>query len=255
MADRALQLVLQYDGARFAGWQRQPGQRTVQGVLEESLARIVGQRVPVIGAGRTDAGVHALAQAAGVSLTDRWSPNVIRRALNGVLPQDLWVSDAFDMHTDFHARYSATARRYRYLLATGEDAASPFRRLREWAVGRPLDFERLAAGADAVRGDHCFRGFAVRGTAPERDQHRCVVTHAMWRERDGGLVFEIEANRFLHHMVRFLVGTMVEIALGRRDPDVIPELLQAADNRRVSPPAPPWALYLTRVSYPPTLYL
>jgi tRNA pseudouridine38-40 synthase len=120
---------------------------------------------------------------------------------------------------------------------------------------KPLDFGRLTQSAEAVEGDHCFRAFAVKGTAPENDDHRCAVSRAAWREREGGVVFDIQANRFLHHMVRFLVGTMLDIAEGRRDVAVIRELLAEADNSNVSQPAPPHALFLERVDYPSELYM
>jgi tRNA pseudouridine38-40 synthase len=158
------------------------------------------------------------------------------------------------MRDEFHARYSATARAYSYYVGTDEEAASPFRRRTEWVVSRPLDAAALAEGAGALAGDHCFRGFAVRGTAPDDDDHRCTVQRAEWRTRSGGLVFEIEANRFLHHMVRFLVGTMIDAALGRRPASDVEALLGAEDNSRVSPPAPPHALFLDRVRYPGDLY-
>ena len=255
MSARTVQLVLHYDGAAFAGWQRQPSERTVQGVLEESLERLCGAHVPVLGAGRTDAGVHARGQAAGVRVAERWRPAELRRALNAVLPRDVWVEAAHDMRAEFHARYSATARRYSYHVGTSDAAHSPFRRDREWPVVRPLDRAALDRAADAILGEHVFRAFAVRGTAPERDGHRCRVAAARWRAQDDRLTFEIEANRFLHHMVRFLVGTMIEMALGRRSPDTIERLLAASDNADVSPPAPPHALFLDRVVYPAELYL
>lgn len=255
MPSRTVQLVLQYDGARFAGWQRQPDARTVQGVLEESLARLCRVHVAAVGAGRTDAGVHALGQAAGVIVKEKWDPMELRRALNAILPDDLWVAEAHPMRDDFHARFSATSRAYRYMLGTDKMAESPFRRGRELAWHRPIDRPLLDAAAGSVVGEHCFRGFAVKGTAPAADNHRCVVHEASWHEREGGLIFAIRANRFLHHMVRFLVGTMLDIACGRKNPDTISLLLAAEDNKKVSPPAPPHALYLERVEYPRELYL
>ena len=255
MPDRAVQLVLQYDGARFAGWQRQPEERTVQGEIEEVLHRLCDKHVPVLGAGRTDAGVHARGQAAGVLLPERWSASAIRRALNALLPADIWVASAHEMRNDFHARYSATARRYRYYIGTDEGAHSPFRRPYEWAFRHSIERRALDAAARAVVGSHVFRAFAVRNTAPDRDDHRCTITCAEWRDRPGGLVFEVEANRFLHHMVRFLVATMIDIAAGRREPGTMEALLAADDNRGVSPPAPPHALFLERVDYPADLYL
>jgi len=255
MPQRTVQLVLHYDGARFAGWQRQPDVRTVQGELEAVLARLVGEPTPVLGAGRTDAGVHARGQAAGVRVPDRWTAAALRRAMNALLPDDVWVAAAHAMRPEFHARFSATARRYAYLVGTDDEARSPFRRAWEHAVTRPLDRVALDASAAAVRGDHCFRAFAVKGTAPEHDHHRCIVAEAHWEERPGGLVFHVEANRFLHHMVRFLVGTMLDVALGRRPADDVPRLLAADANDEVSPPAPPHALFLDAVRYPTDLYL
>ena len=255
MPERAVQLVLHYDGGRFAGWQRQPDARTVQGEIEEALHRLCSARVPVLGAGRTDAGVHARGQAAGIRLPERWTAVAIRRALNAVLPGDVWVAAAHEMSADFHARYSATARRYSYYIGTDEGAHSPFRRPYEWAFRHPLERHALDDAARAVLGSHTFRGFAVRNTAPETDDHRCTIHVAEWRDRAGGLVFEIAANRFLHHMVRFLVATMIDIAAGRRAPGTMEALLAADDNRGVSPPAPAHALFLERVDYPADLYL
>jgi tRNA pseudouridine38-40 synthase len=261
MPERTVQLVLHYDGSGFAGWQRQPDQRTVQAVVESALERLCGARVKALGAGRTDAGVHARGQAVGVRVPERWTPAALRRALNAVLPPDVWVAAAHEMLPAFHARYSATSRRYIYCVGTDEGARSPFRRRWEWAVGatrtagRALDREVLHASARALIGEHGFRAFAVQGTAPAHDDHRCTILDAAWRDRPGGQLFEIEANRFLHHMVRFLVGTMVDAATGRRDPDSIVALLDAADNRETSAPAPPHGLFLDVVRYPRDLYL
>ena len=255
MSERAVQLVLHYDGGHFAGWQRQPDARTVQGEIERALHRLCGAPVAVLGAGRTDAGVHARGQAAGVRLGGRWTAATIRRALNALLPDDIWVAAAHEMRADFHARYSATARRYSYYIGTDEGAHSPFRRPYEWALRQSIERHALDAASRAVLGSHTFRAFAVRNTAPADDDHRCTIRHAEWRDRQGGLVFEIEANRFLHHMVRFLVATMIDVATGRRAQGTLEALLAAADNRDVSPPAPAHALFLERVDYPADLYL
>ncbi len=254
MSPRTVQLVLQYDGHRFAGWQRQRDDRTVQGVLEQSLSRLCAEHVPVIGAGRTDAGVHALGQSAGVRVKEKWEPAELRRALNAILPDDVWVADAHPMRDDFHARFSATSRAYRYMVGTDRMAESPFRRGRELAWRRRIDRSLLDGSARVVVGEHCFRGFAVKGTAPATDDHCCIVYEASWREREGGLFFTIRANRFLHHMVRFLVATMLDVACGRRSPEAVSFILAADDNRQVSPPAPPHALFLERVEYPQELY-
>ncbi|HST08575.1 MAG TPA: tRNA pseudouridine(38-40) synthase TruA [Gemmatimonadaceae bacterium] len=255
MLSRSVQLVLHYDGAGFSGWQRQPGERTVQGVLEAAVSRLCGAPVAVVGAGRTDAGVHARGQAAGLRVPEKWSASALRRSMNAILPDDVWIAAAFEMREEFHPRYSAVARSYSYFVGTDDFAFSPFRRKHELAWTKPLDVARLSDSASAVHGEHCFRAFAVKGTAPERDEHRCTVSAARWRPRDGGLVFEITADRFLHHMVRFLVGTMLDIGEGRREVSTMRELLREEDNRNVSPAAPPHALFLERVEYPTDLYL
>ncbi|HTR78407.1 MAG TPA: tRNA pseudouridine(38-40) synthase TruA [Gemmatimonadaceae bacterium] len=250
-----MQLVLHYDGAGFSGWQRQPEQRTVQGVLEDALERVSGCAVTALGSGRTDAGVHARGQAVGVRVSARWNPSTLRRAINAVLPPDVWVADASGMRSEFHARYSAVNRRYVYHIGTDAGTNSPFRKRYEYAFPHSIVRANLDAAAATLVGEHSFRGFSVRGTAPDNDSHCCSVRAAAWHTRPGGLAFEIEANRFLHHMVRFLIGTMLDIGTSRRPLDDMTALLSASDNREVSPPAPAHGLFLDRVDYPPDLYL
>ncbi len=254
MERRTIQLVLQYDGAGFAGWQRQPGRRTVQGEVEAAMSRLLAAPTAVTGAGRTDAGVHARGQAAGVTVPLKWTAPELRRALNAILPEDLWVAATFEMLPAFHARFSATSRRYRYHVGTDESARSPFRRRWEHQVLQPIDVNALEAAAAQLVGEHRFLAFAVRGTAPAGDDHRCHVFHAAWTPVEGGLRFDVQANRFLHHMVRFLVGTMLDVATGHRPLSDFARLLSADVNDDVSPPAPAHALYLEAVEYPAPLY-
>jgi tRNA pseudouridine38-40 synthase len=255
MLSRSVQLVLHYDGADFSGWQRQPDERTVQGVLEAAVSRLCGAPIAVVGAGRTDAGVHARGQAAGVRVPEKWSAPELRRSMNAILPDDVWIAAAFEMRDEFHPRYSAVSRSYSYFVGTDDFASSPFRRTRELVWKKTLEFDRLLQASKCIEGEHCFRAFAVKGTAPDKDDHRCTVSHAEWRKREGGLVFDIRADRYLHHMVRFLVGTMLDIGEGRREVASMNELLASDDNTSVSPPAPPHALFLERVDYPEDLYL
>jgi len=175
--------------------------------------------------------------------------------MNAILPDDVWIAAAFEMRDEFHPRYSAISRSYSYYVGTDDLASSPFRRTHELVWKKSLDFQRLDVAARTVEGEHCFLAFAVKGTAPDRDDHRCTVARAGWRKREGGLVFDITADRFLHHMVRFLVGTMLEVGEGKRDPGVMAELLEQKDNSQVSQPVPPHALFLERVEYPKDLYL
>jgi tRNA pseudouridine38-40 synthase len=224
--------------------------------FEHVLERLTGRKTTATGAGRTDTGVHALGQGVGFTLSERWcgDPIGVHRALNALLPRDVWIEGVHEMQPGFHARNSATARRYRYLIGTDAGSRSPFRRPYEWALGRSLDPALLQETAAALQGEHVFRGLAAAGAASP--DYRCRVALAEWAPRpDGaGVTFTIEADRFLHRMVRFLVGVMVDIALGRRPPADFIHLLQARDNQAASPPAPPQGLYLAAVRYPADLY-
>jgi tRNA pseudouridine38-40 synthase len=243
-----VRLVLHYDGAGFAGWQLQPEERTVQGELEAALERLTGSARRVIAAGRTDRGVHATGQVVGVDVPLKWEAQALQRALNAVLPRDIWVADSAGAPAGFHARYDAVARGYTYRVGTAPVSRSPFLSRGCWPLGQPLDMERLNAAAAAFIGDHSFRSFARSGQ-PERGE-RCIVYAAEWQEwRAAGALFRVVANRFLHHMVRYMVGTMVDIARGRRPLEDIAALLAHTPDLETSPPAPPEGLYLTRVHY------
>jgi tRNA pseudouridine38-40 synthase len=185
----------------------------------------------------------------------KWTGPELRRALNALLPGDCWIERVHEMVAGFHARKSATARSYRYLVGTDEASASPFRRPLEWSLGRELDRTAMARAADQVTGAHDFRAFAAKGEP--KPHYRCTVRQARWtpREQEAGLQFDIESDRFLHHMVRFLVGTMVDIGLGRRPVGDMATLLARSDNDETSPPAPPQGLYFIAAEYPRECYM
>ncbi len=254
MAARPTLLLVQYDGGSFAGWQRQPSARTVQGVLEDILARLLNKRTPVIGSGRTDAGVHAVGQAAAAMVPERWEPDDLVRAMNALLPSDVWVASARRMVPGFNPRRHALERTYCYRIGTDAAGRSPFRNRHEWVVPGALDHARLEAAAAELRGEHGFAALSAKG--PEREHYRCRVLEALWlaREDAPGLEFWITADRFLHHMVRFLVGLMVDIARERRPAADVGRLLDGGDNQEASPPAPPQGLFLVGVRYPAQCY-
>ena len=246
---RTFLATLQFDGTAFVGWQRQREGRTVQAELEAVLERLAGRPVRVHAAGRTDAGVHALGLGVSMTLPDRWTPAPLERALNALLPADCFVVEVRETVPDFQARRAATERRYRYLIGTDRMSRSPFRRRREWPLGILLDLGRLESAARRIVGTHDFKGFSVlRSTRPHT---RCEVREAQWRTRpDGhGVELEIRANRFLHHMVRMLVGTMVDVALDRRPLADIYRLLTLEPGVRTSPPAPAQGLYFINAVY------
>lgn len=246
---RRIKLTLHYDGAGFMGWQVQPGARTVQSELEAALSRLADQPITVIAAGRTDRGVHATGQVASMLVPSKWTAAALQRALNAILPDDIWIAAAREVPLEFHARYSATARSYAYRVGTKAEAFSPFQRPWCWALREALDLVVLQEQAALLTGPHSFRAFAKSGQ-PERGEI-CVVKQSRWREWPHGFVYQVTANRFLHHMVRYLVGTMIDAARGRRPASDLGGLLRNEPGLETSPPAPAQGLFLSGVHYPP----
>jgi len=246
--DIRLQLVVHYDGSGFHGWQFQPDLRTVQSELQAGLSRLADSPRTIVGSGRTDTGVHATGQVASVDMPAKWDAAALHRSLNAVLPDDVWVESVRAVRHDFHPRYDAVARSYEYHLGLGAAAASPFHRRWCWALCQPLVLNTLQEAARPLIGEHSFEAFAKAGQ-PERG-YRCTVASADWSEWELGARFRITADRYLHHMVRYLVGTMVDIARGRRPPVDMTRLLMNDPALETSPPAPPEGLFLARVEYP-----
>jgi tRNA pseudouridine38-40 synthase len=242
-------VTLQYDGGAFYGWQLQPEERSVQGELERVLGTLFARPVRVIGAGRTDRGVHATGQVAAVDAPAKWTASALHRALNALLPGEVWVSDVREAAPDFHPRYDAASRAYVYRIGLVAEARSPFHARWCWPLAASLDLEAMERAASVLPGDHSFRSFAKAGQEHRGD--RCIVTGARWAVWAGmGLEFRISANRFLHHMVRYLVGTLAEVGMGRRAPEEMARLLESSSGLKTSPPAPPEGLFLRSVRYP-----
>jgi tRNA pseudouridine38-40 synthase len=245
-----IRLTLHYDGAGFQGWQVQPGVRTVQGDLEWALSRLTDRITASHAAGRTDSGVHATGQVVTTDVPLKWGADKLAKALNAVLPFDMWVADAREVERDFHARFSAIARGYIYRIGTADISGSPFVRRGCWPIRLPLPLDTLNEASAALVGTHSFRAFAKVGQ-PHRGE-QCIVHRSQWRAwREYGVEYQVVANRFLHHMVRYLVGTMVDIARGRRPLSDMNAMLTGTSSLETSPPAPSEGLYLSRVFYSP----
>jgi tRNA pseudouridine38-40 synthase len=240
-------LVVEYDGTDFEGWQRQPGARTVQGALEAAFLQVTGVTTDVHGAGRTDTGVHAEGQVAHARVETRLAAEALRRALNGVLPRDVAVP-ALEVAPDaFHARRGARSKLYRYRLWTGA-TRSPLRERTALWVRAPRDLAAMRSFAGGLVGRHDFTSFQAAGSsAPStvRTLSRCEIL-GRW---GGDVAVELEGDGFLRHMVRNVVGTLLEVGRGRLDAAGASALLAARDRRLAGPTAPARGLCLVRVDY------
>lgn len=233
-------LTLEYDGTPFRGWAAQPGLPTVEAAVRAALGETFSSVENLAVAGRTDTGVHALGQVLSVDVEGGPPLERVAAALNPRLPDEIAVTSSAEAAPDFHARHSARSRTYRYRLFT-RTTSSPFEVRRSWWVPRPLDEEALAAAAAAILGEHDFRAFT-----PTQTRHQVfvrVVERAEWIRRGEHLDFEITADSYLRHMVRSLVGTMLEA------PSSIPSLLGGSSRSEAGATAPPWGLYLVSVAY------
>jgi tRNA pseudouridine38-40 synthase len=258
---RNFRVVLSYDGTEFSGWQVQPGLVTVQGELQAALGRICGETPLPQGSGRTDAGVHALGQVASFELESPIPAGNLHRALNRTLPEAVRVLSVEPMPEGFHARHSAVGKWYEYRLFQGE-ICSPFAARYVWAVQWRLDLERMQRAAAMMVGEQDFTSFAAtdadksqredrvdgRDSVGVNPVKRIFSSEWSWWEPDV-MVYRVHGSGFLHHMVRNMVGTFVDVGRGALEPEAMAEILAAKQRRAAGPTAPASGLFLLRVDY------
>jgi tRNA pseudouridine38-40 synthase len=241
-----VKLTIEYDGTNYHGWQTQPNGKTIQGVLERALAVFFGVPVRIIGSGRTDAGVHALGQVANFRIEKPIDRHRLLRGLNALTPRDVTVKDAEQVPDTFDARRDGRSRTYQYNILN-RPMASPFYFNRAWHVHAPLDVEAMRAAIPCLLGEHDFSSFRGAGCEAEHPVRRVYETAL---EKNGELlIYRIEASAFLRHMVRNIVGTLVEVGEGRRSACSLAQILAARDRTRAGITAPAQGLYLMAVKY------
>jgi tRNA pseudouridine38-40 synthase len=244
---RQIRLVVEYDGTSLCGWQRQANGPTVQGHLEEALGKLLTHEVSVLGASRTDAGVHARGQVASFRTARQIPLHGIRRGLNSMLPRQIAIRDAAEVPDDFHPRFSATGKHYRYTILVRPDR-SPRWRDRAWHQSEPLSIEAMVAAAAPLLGEHDFAAFRAAGCSARTTTRRIEAIELSAPDPD--LIFiDVRGNAFLRNMVRILVGTLVEVGAGDRPPGQVAEILASRDRTRAGITAPAPGLELMEVQY------
>lgn len=246
---RNLKLVLEYDGSKFHGWQYQVGLRTVQGVLEETLARLTQEKIRVFAASRTDAGVHALGQVINFRTESQYSCEVFVRALNALLPGDLAVVSCEEADPKFNARFHAKSKIYRYLIYN-QVLRRAFGHSYVWHFPWKLDLEAMKRAGQYLIGRHNFKSFQAKSPeCPDKDPVRELSRLEIIGTDSGYIIFELQANSFLKQMVRNIIGTLVLVGTGKIAPETIKEILESKDRTRAGPTAPAEGLYLVKVLY------
>ncbi|MBW1763340.1 MAG: tRNA pseudouridine(38-40) synthase TruA [Deltaproteobacteria bacterium] len=245
---RNIRLILEYDGGAYHGWQRQKKDLTIQDVLEDRIQIMVGERVTLLGSGRTDAGVHALYQACNYFTSSNIDPESMRRGLNSLLPDDIYIKQAEYMHNDFHSRYSAKSKTYEYRILNRFEPDIFLRRV-TWHVRRELDHAIMRKCMSMLLGKNDFAAFRSTGSENRTTIKELTRSELHGPDRDGILCFLLEANGFLRHMVRNIVGTVVEVGKGRWSLDEFEEIFRSRDRCRAGIKAPCQGLFLKDVVY------
>ncbi|MCX7982578.1 MAG: tRNA pseudouridine(38-40) synthase TruA [Syntrophales bacterium] len=244
---RNLKLTVEYDGTNYCGWQRQREGISIQGVLEEKLSFITQEKVRIVGSGRTDAGVHAIGQVAHVHLQSLLPTNNILRGMNSLLPLDIAVKKVEEVDERFHARFDAKSKVYLYYICNQPTRSAIFHRY-VWTVPFPLQVEAMQGCIPYLEGCHDFTSFSALDTGVT-NRVRTIMRLEISVPKPGLIKIEIEADGFLRHMVRTIVGTLVEVGKGRLDPLGVKDILHSKDRAAAGPTAPPQGLFLKEVKY------
>lgn len=246
MEERNIKLTLEYDGTNYCGWQKQPNASSIQETLEEAILKITGENVKLIGSGRTDSRVHALGQVANFKTHSKIPANRYIKALNSMLPFDIAVKDSIEVDLDFHARFNAIGKEYKYIIYNNK-VRSPLKRNYSYFVDYDLDIANMKKSLDSFLGTHDFSGFMSSGSSIKSTVR--TISCVEFIEKEGLIELNIMGNGFLYNMVRIIVGTLVDIGIGKIDSNSISDIIDSRDRKRAGHTAPPEGLYLSKVFY------
>ncbi len=243
---RNLRLIIEYDGTNYHGWQRQKEALTIQGEIEDTIHSISGERVKLVSSGRTDTGVHALGQVANFHTKSSLDAISWQRALNSRLPHDISIKKADFVPLEFHSRYSAKSKVYRYVILD-QSLPSVFYRNYAWHIYYPLNIKKMRRGMEYLKGTHDFSSFQASSCTSKNPVR--TIKYIEIEKRMNFITIIIEADGFLHHMVRNIIGTLIEVGRGKIEPKDIKRILELKDRKKAGPTAPPQGLYLVEVKY------
>ena len=240
-----IKLNISYDGTNFSGWQIQPQQRTVQNELQNAIRNIFKDKyMKLKGSGRTDSGVHANDQIANFCINTSMKSSQIKDAINSIIPKDIYINSCTFVNADFDSRFSAKSRQYIYKIT---NQYSPFKRNYYWYVNYPIDFKKINKCADIILGNHDFQLFCK--SISKQKNNECIVSESNWDIEDNIYYYVISSNRFLHHMVRMLVGTMIEVGKGGIPIDDFKRMIHVKTDKKRIITSPSQGLYLNKVNY------
>ena len=245
--NKNFKIIIEYDGTRYHGWQRQKQDATIQGEIEKALGIMTAKQIVINGSGRTDAGVHARGQVANFRCETDLSPGVFQKGLNGLLPEDIVIRECRQVEDAFHARYSVKSKIYHYKILN-QPVPPAIDRLYVWSIRKPLNIEAMRSAVSYVIGNHDFKAFEGAGSF-RANTTRQVLAAELVESNSRLLIFQIEANGFLRFMVRNIVGTLVDVGLGKMLPAEFQQILKSRDRAKAGATAPPRGLYLMEVKY------
>ena len=243
---RNIKLTIEYDGKGFNGWQKQPTKLNIQGEIERAIEQVTGEQVELTASGRTDAGVHAIGQVANFKTNSNIPIEKIPIALNTKLKETIRIKDAKEVEERFHARYNCKQKTYRYIINNGKNASALYRNL-EYFVPEKLDVDKMKEAIKFFEGEHDFKGFKASGTS-SKSSVRTIYKTKIKTDKEK-IIIELTGNGFLYNMVRIIAGTLLEVGLGKIDPEDITKIIESKDRKRAGKTLPPYGLCLVKVEY------